>query len=209
MSKTNHGQSFPHDLPTAEQSLVLLDTFSGFSTLSERLHMVDTINDTAGTEEHTAKDQLLHRVGISPGGVEDGDAQLGHARHGDVVGAGAATGDGADGVGDLLLLELVAAEEDGVGVGGVGAVGPDVELVLVEALQADGADLVEALDLELAGLVRFEVAVRLPLASAVLDLDGSGGESADGAGGSSNVAASGRGDGRAAQEGKAGGEHIM
>ena len=106
-------------------------------------------------------------------------------------------------MGNLLLLELVAAEEDGVGVGGVGSVGPDVELVLVEALQADGADLVEALDLELAGLVRFEVAVGLPLATAVLDLDGGGGESAGGAG------ASGGGDGRATQKGKAGGEHGL
>ena len=165
--------------------------------------MVNTIDDATGTKKHTTKNQLLDGIGIGTRSVEDGDAQLGHASDGDVVGAGTATGDGTDGVGDLFLFELVAAEEDGVGVGGVGTVGTDVELFLVEALQADGADLVEALDLELAGLVRFEVAVRLPLTTAVLDLDGGGGESAGGAG------ASGGGNGRATQKGKAGGEHDL
>ena len=203
MSKTDNSKTFAHNLTATEQSLVLLDALPGLSALSKGLHVVNTINDATGTKKHTAKDQLLDSIGVGTGCLEDGDAQLGHARDRDVVGTGTATGDGTDGVGDLLLLELVAAEEDGVGVGGVGTVGTDVELVLVEALQADGADLVEALDLELAGLVRFEVAVRLPLTAAVLDLDGSGGESAGGTG------ASGRSDGRAAQESKAGGEHVL
>lgn len=203
VSKTDNSKTFAHNLTATEQSLVLLDALPGLSALSKGLHVVNTINDATGTKKHTAKDQLLDSICVGTGCVEDGDAQLGHARDRDVVGTGTATGDGTDGVGDLLLLELVAAEEDGVGVGGVGTVGTDVELVLVEALQADGADLVEALDLELAGLVRFEVAVRLPLTAAVLDLDGSGGESAGGTG------ASGRSDGRAAQESKAGGEHVL
>ena len=193
MPKANDCQSLAHNLTTTEQSLVLLDALPGLSALSKGLHVVNTINDATGTKKHAAKDQLLDGIGVGTGSVEDGDAQLGHASDGNVVGAGTATGDGTDGVGDLLLLELVAAKKDGVGVGGIRAVGTDVELVLVEALQPDGADLVEALDLELAGLVRFEVAVRLPLTTAVLDLDGSGGESAGGAG------ASGRSDGRAAQ----------
>lgn len=202
VTKTDNGESLSHDLTATEQSLVLLNALPGLSALSEGLHVVNTVDDATGTKKHTAKDQLLDGIGVGTRSVEDGDAQLGHASDGDVVGAGTATGDGTDGVGDLLLLELVAAEEDGVSVGGVGTVGTDVELVLVEALQADGADLVEALDLELAGLVRFEVTVRLPLAAAVLDLDGSGRESAGGTG------ASGRSDGRATQKGKAGGEHV-
>ena len=184
VAKANDGQSLAHNLAATEESLVLLDALPGLSALSEGLHVVNTINDATGTKKHTAKDKLLDSIGIGTGGVEDWDAQLGHASDGDVVGSGTATGDGTDGVGDLFLFELVAAEEDGVGVGGVGTVGTDVELFLVEALQADGADLVEALDLELAGLVRFEVAVRLPLTTAMLDLDGGGGESAGGAGAS-------------------------
>ena len=97
--------------------------------------MVDTINDTAGTEEHTAKDQLLHRVGIGPGGVEDGDAQLGHANDGDVVRAGTTSRDGTDTDINLGLLQLVRAEEDGVRVEGIPLRRLDFVLFLGELLQ--------------------------------------------------------------------------
>ena len=97
--------------------------------------MVDAINHATRAEEHTAKDELLDGVGVGTRSVEDRDAQLGHADDGDVVSAGAASGDGTDTDIDLGLLQLVRAEEDGVRVEGIPLRGLDLVLFLGELLQ--------------------------------------------------------------------------
>ena len=135
MSKTDNSESFPHNLTTTEQSLVLLDALPGLSALSKGLHVVNTINDATGTKKHTAKDKLLHSIGVGTGGVEYRDAQLGHASDGDVVGASTAPGDGADTDVDLGLLQLVRAEEDGMRVEGIPLRGLDLILFLGELLE--------------------------------------------------------------------------
>eukprot|EP00951_Prasinocladus_malaysianus_P003123 scaffold22153_cov41-Prasinocladus_malaysianus.AAC.1 len=75
--------------------------------------MVVALNDPTGGQQQGADDQLLDSVGIRAWSVEDGDSELGHAVHWDVVHAGATAGDAADCLGHLALLQLVGAKHDG------------------------------------------------------------------------------------------------
>ena len=158
MPKANDSEVLAHDLAAAKHGLILLNPLPGQPLAAEIFHMVHSVNDAARSEQHAAQDELLDGVGIGAGRVENGNAELCHARDGDVVGAGAAAGYGSDGVRDLLLLELVRAEQDGMGVGCVLSVLSNIVFVLIETLKAIGTDLIEALDLELAR----RVAVRSP-----------------------------------------------
>mmetsp|Transcript_39242 Transcript_39242/g.82060 ORF Transcript_39242/g.82060 Transcript_39242/m.82060 type:complete len:359 (+) Transcript_39242:257-1333(+) len=117
VTQPNHRQRLTLDLPPAKEGLVLLHPLLRQTLLPEGSHVVNSIHDAAGSQQHARQHQLLHRVGIRAGGVEHGNAQLGHARHGDVIRTGAASGDGADRVGHLGFLELVTAEQNGVCVG--------------------------------------------------------------------------------------------
>ena len=117
--------------------------------------MVDSVNDAARSDEHTAENKFLDGIGVGTGGVEHRDAKLGHTSDGDVVHTRSTASDGTAGNGDVLLLELVRTEKDGVGVGTLDAIGADVVLFVTgQSLEALEADLIEALDLVLAGLYR-------------------------------------------------------
>mmetsp|Transcript_10394 Transcript_10394/g.24236 ORF Transcript_10394/g.24236 Transcript_10394/m.24236 type:complete len:531 (+) Transcript_10394:130-1722(+) len=184
VSESDDREGLSLDFPPAEEGLVLLDPLLGQSLLAEAFHVVDPVDDPPRSEEHAGQDQLLDGVGVRPRRVEDRYSQLAAPADGHVVGPRAAPRDGADRVGDLVLLELVTPEQDRVGVGRLVA-SLDLVLLLGKLPQAVGADLVERLDLELARGVGGGVAVGLPLASAVLDgyVREGGGSGGDGAGG--------------------------
>ena len=61
-----------------------------------------------------------------------------------------------------------------MGVGGFVVTGSDVVVVLLEARQTDGRDLVEGLDLVFSLFVVVKVTVRLPFSSSVFDFDVAG-----------------------------------
>ena len=88
-------------------------------------------------------DELLHRVGVRPGRVEDDDALLGAALDRDVVDAGPRAGDGQKAVSELKLVEVRGAHHEGVG-----ALRLAHELVApAEVVGPDLGDVVEAADL--------------------------------------------------------------
>jgi hypothetical protein len=117
--------------------------------------VVDSIHDAAGTNKHTAENKLLDGIGVGTGGIEHRDTKFSHTSNGDVVHTRSTASDGPAGLRNVLLLELVRTKEDGVGVGTLDAIGADVVLFVAgQSLEALEADLIEALDLVLAGLYR-------------------------------------------------------
>mmetsp|Transcript_23969 Transcript_23969/g.56496 ORF Transcript_23969/g.56496 Transcript_23969/m.56496 type:complete len:423 (+) Transcript_23969:366-1634(+) len=169
VSQSDHGEGLSLDLLSTEHGLVLFDSLAGQSLCPEVLHVVDSIHDFTGSQQHTAQDQFLDGVGVGTGGVEDGNSQFCHARDRNVVGTGTASRNGSHGLGDIVLLELVGSQQDCVGVGRIPA--SDVVLVLVEARQTNGRNLVEGLDLVFSLLVVIDVAVCLPGSSSVFEFD--------------------------------------
>mmetsp|Transcript_2561 Transcript_2561/g.6955 ORF Transcript_2561/g.6955 Transcript_2561/m.6955 type:complete len:254 (-) Transcript_2561:49-810(-) len=171
MSQTDNRKRLPLQFLSAEHGLVLLDTFAGDALSSEILHVIDAIDDATTSEEHAAKHQFLHGIGIGSWRVEHRDAQFGHASHRDVVRTSSTPSNGTHGLRHVLLLQFVGAQQDGMRIGGLLVVDTDVVLVLREFGKSDGRNLVECLDLVLSHLVIFNIAVRLPLPASVLDLD--------------------------------------
>jgi len=82
-------------------------------------------------------------LALAPGGVEDHDARLGAAVDGDVVDAGARTGDGTQRLGKLGVVHLGGAHHDA---GGVGEVLRQL-VALAEGVGAHLGDGVHAADL--------------------------------------------------------------
>ena len=91
VTESNDGQSLSGNFLSTEHGLVLFDTFSLQSLLSKTLHVVDSVDNSARSQKHTAQDQLLDGIGIGSRGVEDRDTQFGHARDRNVVGTGSAS----------------------------------------------------------------------------------------------------------------------
>ena len=78
-------------------------------------HPVHRLHYSAAREHQHAQDELLDGVAVGTGGVKDDDALLGVLLDGDVVDAGAAAGDGADALGQLVAVQVGGAHQDGVG----------------------------------------------------------------------------------------------
>ena len=78
-------------------------------------HPVHRLHHAAAREHQHAQDELLDGVAVGAGGVKDDDALLGVLLDGDVVDAGAAAGDGANALGQLVAVQVGGAHQDGVG----------------------------------------------------------------------------------------------
>ena len=122
---------------------------AGFDLLVQRLVVAAQAADegqrrgeVARADEHAGDDQLLDRVGVGAGRVEDDDAAFAHRLDWNVVGAGAGAADGQDAVGDGQFVHRLRADEDGVGRGGVVA----DRIRLGQAGEAFARDGVERLD---------------------------------------------------------------
>ena len=109
-------------------------------------------DEVAGGDEDAREDELLDSVRVGAGRVEDRDAELGHPGDRDVVRAGAGAADREQGGGNLHVVQLGGADEEG---GGLLDAGADLVEGVGEAGQARAVDRVEGLDLE--GLVSHRV----------------------------------------------------
>ena len=78
-------------------------------------HPVHRLYYAAAREHQHAQDELLDGIAIGARGVKDDDALLGVLLDGDVVDAGAAAGDGADALGQLVAVQVGRAHQDRVG----------------------------------------------------------------------------------------------
>ena len=78
-------------------------------------HPVHRLHDAAARKHQHAQDELLDGVAVGTGGVKDDDALLGIFLDGNVVDAGAAAGDGADALGQLVAVQVGGAHQNGVG----------------------------------------------------------------------------------------------
>ena len=96
-----------------------------------------------GAHQHGAQHQLLYGVGVGTGGVEYHDARLGAAVQGDIVDAGPGPGDGQKVFRKIIVQQLGGADQDGVLVRL--RIGDGVQR-RIQAVQADGRDLVECSD---------------------------------------------------------------
>jgi len=90
-TESNHSQGLARNLLAAKECLVLFDSLLRQSLFTEVGHVVDSVNDTSGSEQHTTDDQLFDGICISTRRIEDRDAQLGHAIDLDVIGTSTAS----------------------------------------------------------------------------------------------------------------------
>jgi hypothetical protein len=121
------------------------DISAAILEVDQRLHVVHAVDDAARAEQHAGHHQFLDGVGVGARGVEDDDALLAVLGDRHVVDAGAGARDGQQRLGHFDALQLLAAQEKGVGVGDVAAdfIGLDAETI--QALDRDlvvGSDLV-------------------------------------------------------------------
>ena len=104
---------------------------------------VHRLHHAAARKHQHAQDELLDGVAVGAGGVKDDDALLGVLLDGDVVDAGAAAGDGANALGQLVAVQVGRAHQDGVGL--LGGVHKLVALAKLDF--AVFGDVVDGLDL--------------------------------------------------------------
>ena len=99
--------------------------FALFHVLGQRgaafqaLGPVDGVGYVAAARHQRAHHQLGHRVGVGAGGVEHHDAGGGAFVDGDVVGACAGPRDGQQAVRQRHIVQVGAAHQDALGLGGV------------------------------------------------------------------------------------------
>ena len=104
---------------------------------------VHRLHHAAARKHQHAQDELFDGVAVGAGGVKDDDALFGVLLDGDVVDAGAAAGDGADALGQLVAVQVGRAHQDGVGL-----LGAAYKLVALAKLDfAVFGDVVDGLNL--------------------------------------------------------------
>ena len=105
--QAHHAQGLAHDLGAHVGGLALLHhgghVGPGGGLL---LHPGDALGDLPGGQQEGGDGELLHPVGVGPGGVEDHDARVGSPVQGDVVDAGAGPGDALELGGEVIVVEL-------------------------------------------------------------------------------------------------------
>jgi hypothetical protein len=137
----------PLDLVAGEAGFRLFDErrhLRRILEIDERLHIVHAVDDAARAQQHAGHHQFLDGVGIGSGGVEDDDTLLAVLGDRDVIDAGTGARDGQQRAGYFDALQLLAAQEKGVGVGNVAA---DFIGLTRETIQALDRDLVVGSDL--------------------------------------------------------------
>ena len=111
--------------------------------LGERLHVGHAGQDAARGQQHAGHDQLLHRIGVGARRVEDHDAQLAVLGDRHVVDARAGTRHRQQRLGHRQTLQLLAAQQERVGVADVAA---DFIRLAGKPVQALDRDLVVGSD---------------------------------------------------------------
>ena len=120
-----------------------LDVDDILKTLGLYEHRHKLPSQLSGGQQQSAHRQLLHRIGVGAGGIEYHDARLGAAVQGDIVDAGPGPGDGQKVFRKIIVHQLGGADQDGVLV--CLRIGDGVQR-RIQAVQADGRDLVECSD---------------------------------------------------------------
>ena len=142
--QAHHPQGLPVQLRADEGGLALLHHVGHLNAGGGLgLHPLRAPQHVPGGQQQGADYQLLHGVGVGPGGVEHHNARLGALVHGDVVHPGPGPGDGPQLLREGVVVELGGAHQDGVLVlhrvsHGVGTGG--------QAVQAHRGDLVHGFD---------------------------------------------------------------
>ena len=156
VAQAHHAERLALELHTAELLLGGLDVLGELILvgLLVRHRPLRALSNAARAQQHAAHGQFLDRVGVGARRVEHADAALGHAVDGDVVDAGAAAGDAAHRFLHLLVLQLVAAQHDRLGIVGVAA---DLVLPAREAIEPHRADRVVGAQLEEAAVIAQDV----------------------------------------------------
>ena len=91
MTKTNDGERLARNFTPTKQGLVLFNTLLGQTLLAQLAHVIDAIDDASTAQKQAANDEFHDGIGIGARRVEDGNAELRHACHGNIVGTRAAT----------------------------------------------------------------------------------------------------------------------
>ena len=102
------------------------------------------LGDVARRQQHPGQDQLLDRIGVGPGGVEDRHAQLGHARDRDIVDPGPGAAYGPNRLRQRHIVHIRRAHQDGVRVGDLRG---DLIAVPWQPVQTGDGDVVQGEDL--------------------------------------------------------------
>ena len=112
----HHAQGFAVELRPHKGGFALLHRGGHVHVpgLGLLLHPGRAADHIPGGQQHGAQHQLLHRVGIGPGGIEHHDARLGAALHGNVVHPGSRPGNGPQLLGKNIVMELGGTHQDGV-----------------------------------------------------------------------------------------------
>ena len=138
-----NGDTLALELAAHKGLLGLLGIDLNLGVVGVVAHPVHRLHHAAARKHQHAQDELLDGVAVGSGGVKDDDALLGVLLDGDVVDAGAAAGDGADALGQLVAVQVGRAHQDGVGL-----LGGAHKLVALAKLDfAVLGDVVDGLDL--------------------------------------------------------------
>ena len=145
--QTDDAERLAADLVTGEAGLFLLEArrhLGGILQVAERLHEIHAVDDAASAQQHAGHHQFLDRVGVGTRGVEDDDSLLAIFGDRNVVDARTGARDGEQRRRHVDALELLTAQEEGVGVGDVTA---DFVRLTGESIEALDRDLVVGSDL--------------------------------------------------------------
>jgi hypothetical protein len=134
--------------PPAKRAFFLFQQgghLGGVRHVGERLNIGHAGQDAARGQQHAGHDQFLHRVGVGARCVEHHDAQLAVLGNRHVVDACAGTRHGQQRLGHRHALQLLAAQQEGIGVADVAADFIGLARKPVQALDRDlivGSDFV-------------------------------------------------------------------
>jgi len=111
------------------------------------LHVIDTINNLSTSQKETTHNQFLDGIRVGTRCIKNRDSELGHASNGYVVGTSTTASNRSDSDTNLLFLDLVGADQEGVGwfVGAfrrtdvVESTRKDVETLIERLLSSDSA----------------------------------------------------------------------
>jgi hypothetical protein len=114
-TESHHPERAPRQLETHEALLLLLDCrLDRLILAGEGAGEQPRRPDVARRQQQSREHQLLHRVGIGPGGVEHRNAAPAHVGHRDVVDADARATDGAHTGGNGRAVQVRGTHEDRV-----------------------------------------------------------------------------------------------
>ena len=104
---------------TCELGLALFHQLGNVGAALDGLDPVDAAHDVPAGQEHAAQSQLHNASCIGTGGVEYHDALLGTGGQGNVVDTGTGPGNGQQIFGQFHVMHGCAADQNGIGIGGI------------------------------------------------------------------------------------------